>query len=121
MTKGSAVVLVSSVGGFQPEFPLGIYGMSKTALIGLGRALAGELGAQGIRINTICPGVVRTRMSRMLWEGEGGGGETASRVFLNRHGDPVEMAGLAAFLLSEEASFITGESFVASGGTNSRL
>ncbi|KAH9261279.1 hypothetical protein BASA81_000983 [Batrachochytrium salamandrivorans] len=65
LTAGKAAVLfVSSTGGLQPSHPSGLYGASKSALIGLSRALSTELGPLGIRVNTICPGIVKTRMSK---------------------------------------------------------
>jgi dehydrogenase/reductase SDR family protein 4 len=111
---------VSSVAGFSPEFPLGIYGMSKTALIGLGKALASEMGVDGIRVNTICPGLVRTKLAEMLWKSEYGS-QQADKLYLRRIADPVEMAGTIAYFLSEDSRHITGESIIAAGGVASRL
>merc|ERR1712176_635260 len=93
LTKpNGSIVLVSSVGGFQPEFPLGIYTVSKTALIGLGKALATELGPDGVRINTLCPGLVKTKMAEMLWNSDAGENVRQS-LMLRRLGEPEEMAG----------------------------
>jgi len=118
--KGGSIVFVSSVGGLQPAFPLGLYGISKTAVIGLARVLSQELGPSGIRVNSVCPGIVRTKMAEGLWKGDMGDG---ARKFssLGRYGDPVDISGVVAFLASDDASFITGEAIVASGGTGSRL
>lgn len=111
MPKGSSIILMSSVGGHSPMHPLGIYGVSKTALIGLGRALSGELGNFGIRINTVCPGVIKTKMSQAFWDGDMS--ETvAQTVALKRHGDSEEVAGLVAYLASSDASFITGKLYI---------
>ena len=63
--KGSSIVYVSSVGGYNPGPPLGLYGVSKTALLGLTKLLAKELGPAGIRVNCLAPGVVRTRFSKV--------------------------------------------------------
>lgn len=94
--------------------------MTKTALIALGRALATELGPEGIRINTLCPGLVKTRMAELLWKDEEN--VKAHTSFLgNRLGEPEDMAGTVAFLLSEDARHITGESVVVSGGSQGRL
>jgi dehydrogenase/reductase SDR family protein 4 len=117
---GASIVLVSSVAGFNPEFPLGVYGVSKTALIGLGKALASEMGVDGIRVNTICPGVVRTKLAEMLWKSEYGQ-QTADKVFLRRLADPWEMSGTIAYLLSDDAGYVTGETIVAGGGVQARL
>lgn len=120
LSRDGSIILMSSLGGFQPSHPAGIYGMSKTALISLGRALASELGQKGIRINSICPGVIKTKMSKAFWEGDMSDG-LAKTVALQRHGEAYEVANLCAFLASDEASFITGESFVITGGSSSRL
>ena len=92
--------------------------MSKVALVGLGRALATEMAADGIRVNTICPGVVRTRLSEMLWKGQD---DHKDAYFLRRFSDPWEMAGTIAYLLSEDSSYVTGESVIAAGGVHARL
>lgn len=120
MGPGSAILLVSSTGGLQPAAPGGIYGASKAALIGLGRALASELGPDGIRINTICPGLVKTRMSEGFWKGPYR--EVAeSALFLRRLGEPEDIADVASFLVSSGARWMTGEAIVVSGGTQTRL
>lgn len=116
----ASILLVSSIGGFEPHFPLGIYGASKTALIGLGKALASEMGVDGIRVNTICPGLVRTKFAEMLWNSDMGR-ESANHLFLRRLADPWEMAGTMAYLLSEDSRHVTGETVIVSGGTPSRL
>ncbi|GBG29575.1 Dehydrogenase/reductase SDR family member 4 [Hondaea fermentalgiana] len=121
LKRGSSVLFVSSVGGFLPSPPLGLYGVSKTAVIALGKVLANELGPMGIRVNTVCPGVVRTKMAGMLWKSEDADGAAKKNGFLQRFGDPVDISGIAAFLCSDDASYMTGESVLASGGNMSRL
>lgn len=118
--RGSSILLVSSVGGFQPLYPAGLYGTSKTALIGLGRALASELGGLGVRVNVICPGLVKTRMSESFWKGPYA--EQAEKMlFLRRLGEPSDIASVASFLLSDQSNWLTGEAVVVSGGSQSRL
>ena len=119
-TPGAAIVLVSSVGGMLPNFPIGVYDVSKTALIALGRALATELGREGIRVNTICPGLVKTKMAEALWRSDSGV-EEIRQTFLGRLGEPEDISGLAAFLLSADSRHITGEAVVITGGTHSRM
>ena len=60
-------LFVSSMGAYSPSPPLGLYGVSKTALVALTKLLANELGAQGIRVNCVAPGIIRTRFAEMLW------------------------------------------------------
>jgi dehydrogenase/reductase SDR family protein 4 len=117
---GASIVLVSSTGGYAPSFPLGIYGVSKTALTGLGRALSTELGVDGIRVNTIAPGVVKTKLAEALWKSENGQ-TAANSSFLRRLGEPEDMAGTVAYLLSEDSRHVTGETIVLSGGSHHRL
>lgn len=121
LQRGSSIIFISSVGGFMPQPPLGLYGMAKTAVISLAKVFANELGPRGIRINTICPGVVRTRMAAMLWNGDDEGKAARANGFLQRFGDPVDIAGIAAFLCSSDAAYMTGETVLASGGNMSRF
>eukprot|EP00731_Ephydatia_muelleri_P025942 Em0018g42a len=115
-----SVVFVSSIGGYNPLPALGVYSVSKTALFGLTKALAGEL-APDIRVNCIAPGVIKTKFSSALWQNEVVAQEINKAIPLQRLGDPEECAGAVAFLCSEDASYITGETIVMSGGMNSRL
>jgi dehydrogenase/reductase SDR family protein 4 len=119
--KNSSVIFVSSYAGYQPNPLLGIYSLSKTALIGLTKVLSMELGPVGIRVNCLAPGVIKTGFSKMLWQ-EGDIAEASlAHTPLGRFGKPSEMAGVAWFLASKDASYITGETIVASGGVPSRL
>jgi dehydrogenase/reductase SDR family protein 4 len=120
LARGSSVLLVTSTGGFQPQTPSGLYGASKTAVIGLGRALASELGPEGIRVNVIAPGLVKTRMSEAFWKGPFGP-VAEQNLFLRRLGQPQDIASVAVFLLSDAAGWMTGETVVVSGGTHTRL
>mmetsp|Transcript_9447 Transcript_9447/g.12341 ORF Transcript_9447/g.12341 Transcript_9447/m.12341 type:complete len:204 (+) Transcript_9447:342-953(+) len=118
--NGGSIVFISSVGGYQPSPPVGIYGMSKSALIALAKVLSNDLGQDNIRVNGIAPGLIRTRMSEAFWKGPMAD-NPLNRTYLGRHGDPEDIAGVAAFLLSDDSAFITGETIVVSGGGNSRL
>lgn len=120
----ASIVFVSSIGGFQPSPPAGLYGVSKMAVVALGRALSQDLGTKGIRVNCIAPGLVKTRMSAYFWSQEGNeelAKAQADATALKRLGDPENIAAIAAFLLSPDASFVTGETILATGGLNSRL
>ena len=95
-------------------------GVSKTAVQGLTKALAKEL-APKTRCNVIAPGMIKTAFSKPLWDPAVEGGaemeaELSERSYLNRLGEAHEIAGIAAFLLSNDAAFVTGESIVANGG-----
>lgn len=140
-TDGSAaVVFVSSITAFRPEAPLGVYAVSKTALVALSRALAEEL-APAVRVNCVAPGTVPTKFAAALTDdtpGAGGGGDGSesgsgssgagggaivspreiaiSRTLLGRLGTPEDMAAAVAFLASGDASYVTGECLVVAGG-----
>ncbi|RWS25794.1 dehydrogenase/reductase SDR family member 4-like protein, partial [Leptotrombidium deliense] len=69
---GGSVVFISSIGGYQPIPILGAYCVSKTAILGLTKVLASECASMNIRVNCVCPGIIQTRFSQMLWESESG-------------------------------------------------
>jgi len=121
MPKGSSILFVSSTAAYDPSAPLGLYGLSKTTLLGLTRLLARELGPKEIRVNGLAPGIIKTKFSAMLWQTKEAESYGKSRAFLGRIGESDEMGGVAAFLVSDDASFVTGETVVAGGGTVSHL
>ncbi|XP_029026199.1 dehydrogenase/reductase SDR family member 4 [Betta splendens] len=118
---GGNVVFVSSVAGYQPMHALGPYSVSKTALLGLTRALAPELAHSNIRVNCVAPGIIKTRLSAALWQNEAIMDEFKKQLSIKRIGEPKEIGGVIAFLCSEEASYITGETITVTGGMSSRL
>lgn len=112
-TDGASVLNVASVGGLRAGAPIGAYNASKAAVIHLTRQLAGELGP-AVRVNAIAPAVVRTQFARALYEGREE--QVAAAYPLARLGEPADTAKAAAFLLSSDASWITGETLVVDGG-----
>uniref|UniRef100_A0A1A8BU54 Dehydrogenase/reductase (SDR family) member 4 n=1 Tax=Nothobranchius kadleci TaxID=1051664 RepID=A0A1A8BU54_NOTKA len=118
---GGNVIFVSSVGAYQPMQALGPYCVSKTALLGLTRALAPELAQSNIRVNCVAPGVIKTRFSSALWKNEDVVEELKKQLSIKRLGEPEEIGGVIAFLCSEEASYITGETITVTGGMGCRL
>lgn len=117
---GGSIVYISSVGGYQGFHGIGAYSISKTALLGLTKVLATEL-APSIRVNCICPGVIRTNFSKAMTDIEGGEELIKSITPMRRIGKPDEIAGAAAFLCSDDSSYMTGESIVIAGGFFTRL
>jgi NAD(P)-dependent dehydrogenase (short-subunit alcohol dehydrogenase family) len=110
---GGAVLNVASISGVRPGPFLGWYGISKAALIHLTKQLALEL-APTVRVNGIAPGIVKTRFAEALYAHDEEG--VAAGYPLKRLGAPEDIAALAAFLLSDEASWITGQTVIIDGG-----
>lgn len=113
---GGSVVIVSSIAGLRGSEVIGAYGISKAADFALGRNLALEWGPQGVRVNCIAPGLVKTDFAKALWEDEAALARRNAATPLRRIGEPHEIAPVAAFLASSAASFITGQVIVADGG-----
>ncbi len=113
---GGSIINISSVGGELPEIGLGIYSISKAALSMLTKSQAKEWGKQSIRVNAICPGLIKTKFSAALWSNELIMKQIKEASPLGRMGEPDEIAGIALLLASEAGSFITGSLFVADGG-----
>jgi 3-oxoacyl-[acyl-carrier protein] reductase len=111
--NGGSILNVASVGGIRAGAPLGAYNASKAALIHLTRQLGVELGPT-VRVNAIAPAVVKTKFARALYEGRED--EVSQAYPLKRLGVPEDTAKAAAFLLSDDASWITGETLVVDGG-----
>lgn len=108
-----AVVNVASVAGVRPATDIGVYGVSKAAVIALTRQLAAE-NSPAIRINAVAPAVVKTKFARTLFEGRED--EVVVRYPLGRLGLPSDIAGAIAFLASDDAAWITGQTIVVDGG-----
>ncbi|WP_280205726.1 SDR family oxidoreductase [Nocardia cyriacigeorgica] len=110
---GGAVVNVSSVAGIRPAPGIGFYGASKAMLTYITQELAVELGP-GLRINAVAPAVVKTKFATALYEGREQ--ELAETYPLKRLGVPEDIAGAVAFLLSDDAAWVTGQLLVLDGG-----
>jgi len=108
-----SVVNIASVAGLGASPGIGMYGASKAALINLTAQLAYKL-APAIRVNAVAPAVVKTQFARALYEGHEA--ETAAAYPLNRLGTPDDVAGPVAFLLSDDAAWITGQTLSIDGG-----
>jgi NAD(P)-dependent dehydrogenase (short-subunit alcohol dehydrogenase family) len=110
---GGVVLNIASTSGIDVDVDLGWYGTTKAALIHLTSLLAAEL-APRVRVNAIAPGLVKTDLSRALWMD--GGAAAAAALPLRRLGTPRDIAEAAAFLCSDAASWITGQTLTVDGG-----
>jgi NAD(P)-dependent dehydrogenase (short-subunit alcohol dehydrogenase family) len=111
--KGGVILNVASLGGLKPTPGIGVYNISKAALIHMTRQLAIEL-APTVRVNALAPGIIKTGFSRALYESDEAG--TAARQPMGRLGTPDDVAAAALFLLSDASSWMTGEVVVVDGG-----
>jgi NAD(P)-dependent dehydrogenase (short-subunit alcohol dehydrogenase family) len=110
---GGSVIHTTSIGGYSAGGMLGVYGASKAALIHLTAHMAIEF-APKIRVNSIAPGVVRTKLAEALWKEHEAA--VAATIPMQRIGEPEDIGPIAAFLASDAARWITGQTIVADGG-----
>ncbi|PZX49632.1 SDR family NAD(P)-dependent oxidoreductase [Algoriphagus chordae] len=115
-SSNPAVINISSIGGVSPEPGLGIYSVSKAALISMTKVLAKEWGEAKIRVNVICPGLIQTKFSEPLWSNEKIMSMVMKKLPIKRVGTTEEIGALALFLASPASSYTTGAVFTADGG-----
>jgi len=113
---GGSFIVVGSIGGILANTVIGAYGISKAADHHLVRNLAAEWGPKNVRVNAIAPGLVKTEFARALWEDDKRRAERIEVTPLRRLGEPRDIGGIAVFLASPAAAFITGQCIVADGG-----
>lgn len=117
MAAGGSVMFTSSIAAFRPSTMLGTYAMAKLAVIGLVRNLAEEFGPRGLRVNAICPGLVKTEFARALWDTPEGEERAKKSVPLRRLGEAEDFQGIAVFLASEASRYVTGQALTVDGGS----
>ena len=113
---GGSIINMSSIGGRNPEPGLGIYSVSKAALLSLTQVLAKEWGADAITVNAICPGLIRTDFSAALWSNEKTMQHMLRQQPIQRIGEGDDIAAMALYLASDAARFTTGATFTVDGG-----
>ena len=113
---GGSMILISSITALDGSRVIGAYALSKAAQLQLARNLAVEWGHQNIRANCIAPGLIQTDFARALWENDDIRKQIESRTPLGRIGEPDDIAGVAGFLASDAARYVTGQLIVADGG-----
>jgi len=113
---GGSIINISSIGGLRPEPMLGLYSVSKAALLSLTQVMAREWGGDRIRVNAICPGLVQTKFSEALWRDEATLRGFLERVPLGRMAQADDIAPLAVYLASPASGYCTGAVFTIDGG-----
>ncbi len=114
--RDGAIVIISSIAGVKGTATLGAYAISKAADFQLARNLAVEWGKHNIRVNCIAPGLIKTDFAKALWDNPDLLERRLRTTPLGRMGEPEDIAGLALFLASPSASFITGQIIIVDGG-----
>lgn len=115
-SSGASVINISSIGGVSPEAGLGIYSVSKAALISLTKVFAKEWGDSKIRVNAICPGLIETKFSEALWTNDKIMTKVLQQLSIKRTGTTSEVGLMALFLAASSSSYVTGSVFAVDGG-----
>jgi NAD(P)-dependent dehydrogenase (short-subunit alcohol dehydrogenase family) len=115
--KAGSIIMMTSIAAFDPMAAIAAYSVSKTALVGLTKALAKELGASNIRVNGIAPGLIETKFSAALFQDRHAYDQMMADVPLGRHGQPEDIVGAAIFLASDASAYMTGQILIVDGGT----
>jgi NAD(P)-dependent dehydrogenase (short-subunit alcohol dehydrogenase family) len=115
-SDNASVINISSVEGVTPGFGLGLYSISKASMIMLSKVLAKEWGQQGIRVNTICPGLIKTKFSQALWSNDNIMKQVMMKQPIKEIGKPEDIAGLVLSLVTKAGAYCTGATFTADGG-----
>ena len=113
---GGKIINMASVAGINPGGMMGVYSVSKAAVIMLTKTLAMELGADDIQVNAIAPGFVKTRFSAALWQNPVIARAITDRTPAGRMGEPAELTGIALYLAAAASNFTTGAVFTIDGG-----
>ena len=113
---GGSIIHISSVEGLHASPGFGAYNLSKAGIIMLGKSQCVEWGKHNVRVNVICPGLVKTKLSQMLWQNEALTAKAEATIPLGRMAEPEDMAGLAVFLASPAGAYVTGSVYVNDGG-----
>ena len=114
--KYGKIINVASIAAKTPLDGLGVYNISKAAVVMLTKVLAKEMATSNIQVNTLAPGLIKTDFSRALWEDESVYNEIIKSIPQARMGEPEDLSGMALYLASDASDFITGSMFTVDGG-----
>lgn len=115
---GGKLINVASVLGIQPHFTMGVYSISKAAVLAMTQALAQELAVDNIQVNAIAPGIIKTKFAEALWSNEQIHNRLIENTPAGRIGAPEELVEAAIYLASEGSSYMTGQVMVVDGGAS---
>ena len=115
--KGS-IMITASTGAFSGSETLGTYNISKLADIALVRNLAMEWGPKGIRVNAICPGLIKTDFAKALWDNPEAAARVSEQTPLRRFGESEDFMGVVVYLASDASAYMTGQAVTICGGTH---
>jgi dehydrogenase/reductase SDR family protein 4 len=110
------IINVASIAAKTPLEGLGVYNISKAAVVMLTKVLAKELGEHNINVNTLAPGLIKTDFSKALWENEDTHNKIVKSIPQGKMGSPDDISGMALYLASEASDFVTGSIFTVDGG-----
>ena len=110
------IINVASIAAKTPLEGLGVYNISKAAVVMLTKVLAKELGEYNIQVNTLAPGLIKTDFSKALWENEDTYNKIVKSIPQGKMGSPDDISGMALYLASEASDFVTGSIFTVDGG-----
>ncbi len=113
---GGKIINIASIAGKTPMLAMGVYCVSKAAVLMLTEVLAIELASQNIQVNAIAPGFVKTKFSSALWQNEKLNTAVIAQIPQKRMAEPDELAGIALYLAASASNFTTGSTFVIDGG-----
>lgn len=113
---GGKIINVASIAGLAPGAMMGIYSVSKAAVLMMTKSLATELGADNIQVNAVAPGFIKTKFSRTLWDTPSIYAGLVDRTPAGRMAEPEEVTGIALYLASAASNFTTGAVFTIDGG-----
>jgi NAD(P)-dependent dehydrogenase (short-subunit alcohol dehydrogenase family) len=115
-SSGGSIINITSIAGLRPQVGSLLYSFTKAGLIMMTRSWAREFGPGGVRVNAIAPGLIRTDFSEYYWKNEEFVEHLKTTQPIGRVAEPDEVGGMALYLASDEASYVTGQVFVVDGG-----